>query len=181
MKIPFDIKYRPQIESGEYKVETRDGKPVRIICWDRKYGYPICGLAYEKETGCENYVNAYKNGMTAINGIQEMNDDLFIITPEPFEQALETFLMNADSSEQTFHENVKKYADKLLGLAKKEVLKDLPMWRKWESGACGNGRGIPIAIVKRWLNGYELVDALGIQGEQYIMISDLEKLPGFNE
>ena len=35
-KIPFDIKYRPQIESGEYKVETRDGKPVRIICWDKK-------------------------------------------------------------------------------------------------------------------------------------------------
>jgi len=31
------------------------------------------------------------------------------------------------------------------------------------------------------LNGYELVDALGITGEQYIMLSDLEKLPGFKE
>ena len=34
MKKPFDIKYRPQIESGEYKVETRGGKPARIVCWD---------------------------------------------------------------------------------------------------------------------------------------------------
>lgn len=27
-KIPFDIKYRPQIESREYKVETNDHHPV---------------------------------------------------------------------------------------------------------------------------------------------------------
>lgn len=29
MKIPFDIKYRPQIESGEYYVETTIGSPVK--------------------------------------------------------------------------------------------------------------------------------------------------------
>lgn len=33
-KIAFDIKYRPQIESGEYKVVTKDNKKVRIISWD---------------------------------------------------------------------------------------------------------------------------------------------------
>lgn len=64
---------------------------------------------------------------------------------------------------------------------KAEALKDLPRWRKWENGVCGNGRGNPLAIVKRGLNGHALVDALGIQGEQYIMLSDLEKLPGFKE
>lgn len=38
-KIPFDIKYRPEIESGKYKVVTAEGRPVRIICWDkREYG-----------------------------------------------------------------------------------------------------------------------------------------------
>ena len=36
MKIPFDIKYRPQIESGEYKVETNFGSPVEIVCWNRR-------------------------------------------------------------------------------------------------------------------------------------------------
>lgn len=58
-----------------------------------------------------------------------------------------------------------------------EALQSIPKWRKWGDGACGNGQGIPLAIVKRGLNGYELVDALGISGEQYIMLSDLEKLP----
>ncbi len=56
-----------------------------------------------------------------------------------------------------------------------EALKDLPRWKKWENGAYGNGRGIPLALVVRGLNGYELVDALGIQGERYIVLSDLEK------
>lgn len=62
---------------------------------------------------------------------------------------------------------------------KAEALKDLPRWRRWENGACGNSDNIPIAIVKRGYN-YELVSTLGIQGEHYIMLSDLEKLPGFD-
>ena len=65
---------------------------------------------------------------------------------------------------------------------KRLLLKDLcARWRKWENGAGGNGRGIPLALVVRGLKGYELVDALGIPGEKYIMLSDLEKLPGFKE
>jgi hypothetical protein len=34
MRKAFDIKYRPQIESGEYKVKTESGQDVRIVCWD---------------------------------------------------------------------------------------------------------------------------------------------------
>ena len=63
---------------------------------------------------------------------------------------------------------------------KAEALKDLPRWKIWENGACGNGCNIPIAIVKRGYN-YELVNTLFIQGEHYIMLSDLEKLPGLND
>lgn len=49
-KIPFSIDYRPQIESGEYKVETRDDRPVRIICWDASYeDLPIVGLIGGRE------------------------------------------------------------------------------------------------------------------------------------
>ena len=36
MIIPFNIKYRPQIESGEYKVRTASGNPARVVCWDYK-------------------------------------------------------------------------------------------------------------------------------------------------
>lgn len=35
--VPFDIKYRPQIESGEYKVKYEDDSGIsdaRIVCWD---------------------------------------------------------------------------------------------------------------------------------------------------
>lgn len=31
--IPFDIE---KAKSGKYKIQTRDGKLVRIICWDKK-------------------------------------------------------------------------------------------------------------------------------------------------
>ena len=68
-KISFDIKYRPQIESGEYKVETRDGKPVRIICWDkqeyagqREEPTPIVYLLLS-EGGCEHIMSCTTDGM----------------------------------------------------------------------------------------------------------------------
>ena len=73
-----------------------------------------------------------------------------------------------------------KVAQKFIDIGKTEALKNLPKWRKWENGACGNSDNIPIAIVKRGID-YKLVSTLGIQGEQYIMLSDLEKLPEFKE
>ena len=41
MKIKFDIKYRPQIERGKYKVITASGEPVKIERWDLQGNYPI--------------------------------------------------------------------------------------------------------------------------------------------
>lgn len=76
-------------------------------------------------------------------------------------------------------DNLPSY-DKGFQDGKAEALKDLPRWKIWENGGCGNGNDIPIAIVRRGFK-YELVSALGIQGEHYIMLSELEKLPGFKE
>ena len=43
--VPFDLKYKDKIESGEYLVTTRGGNPVRIVCWDKlDSDYPIIGL-----------------------------------------------------------------------------------------------------------------------------------------
>ena len=43
--VPFDLKYKDKIESGEYLVTTRGDNPVRIICWDKlDPDYPIIGL-----------------------------------------------------------------------------------------------------------------------------------------
>lgn len=69
MRIPFDIKFRPQIESGEYKVETDSKEPVTIIKWDLKNedGNILCYYFDSKEE--IPYVTSGK--------------DLFLIIPEP--------------------------------------------------------------------------------------------------
>ena len=58
MIIPFNIKYRPQIESGEYKVRTASGNPARIVCWDYKsqFDEPVYALITTTEGyeyGCQ--------------------------------------------------------------------------------------------------------------------------------
>lgn len=63
MIIPFNIKYRPQIESGEYKVRTASGKPARIVCWDFKtqLGDPILALIQEPNgEGFYEYASTYR-------------------------------------------------------------------------------------------------------------------------
>lgn len=79
-RIPFDQKYRPQIESGQYKVETGDGRPVRIICWDAKDDRddktlccPIIGLV---DNGKREVVMSWNYRGLVYN----QKGDLFIIT-----------------------------------------------------------------------------------------------------
>lgn len=80
MKIPFDIKYRSQIESGKYKITTRANHPVRLICWDANdYGNPIVAIS-------GGYPIQYtENGKTCNempwNGV-ELNTDLVIVTDD---------------------------------------------------------------------------------------------------
>ena len=82
-KIPFDIKHRPQIESGKYKVVTRIGKPVRIICWDLNGPQPIVGTIYEKQMNQDIIQVFDKNGKYWKESDSESHNDLFIITDEP--------------------------------------------------------------------------------------------------
>ena len=95
-KIPFDIKYRNKIESGEYKVETRNGKPARIICWNKrdKY-YPIIAL-YVNDSRYETFASYNDKGEYYLGSDDERN--LFIVTPEPelteFECAMLRYLQD---------------------------------------------------------------------------------------
>ena len=77
MRVPFDIKYRPQIESGEYKVITRAGEDVKIICWERRCLYPIVCLHGENDT----LLSVTENGMVLPDGRRHYND-LLIVKPE---------------------------------------------------------------------------------------------------
>lgn len=124
MKIPFDIKYRPQIESGEYKVKTRTGESVRIICWDKQGECPI--VVVSCVDGDEGVYTYHENGHY-VNG--EGIYDLFIVTPEEEMTEFELFLFNAvlDNSfvgakgNENALEMTKKIAPELLALAKKEL------------------------------------------------------------
>ena len=138
-KIPFDIKYRPQIESGEYKVETRDGKPVRVICWDmNSYNHIVALVAnYPNYNGSvsEHIFSYSMDGR--YNPSCSSAEDLFLIAPEPelteFEKRLVEFyndgvslpcdkdgMINKREADELLH----KAANELLSLAREQFIKD---------------------------------------------------------
>lgn len=132
-RIPFDIKYRPQIESGEYRVELRDGTPVRIICWEAKGTFPIIGL-FMTDDGCETTTQAHSNGRRSDDKNYESDYDLFIVTPEEekltnFEIAVKSWI---DVVEDIAIDDividdswVRNCAKELLSIARKQIEDDL--------------------------------------------------------
>ena len=80
--IPFDVQRAKRSSNGEEegKIVTRDGKEVRIICFDLKNDkYPIIGLV--KEGDKEAPETFKKNGIYAPDE-KECEYDLFLSVPE---------------------------------------------------------------------------------------------------
>lgn len=146
MKIPFDIAYRSFIESGEFKVETRDGSHARIICWDRHATEPYDGcilvVLVTLRNNSESAYYYYSDGhlWNKANDEGDSSLDLFIITPEPelteFEEGVRQVVVSALSGETPngsggtmnwtvalSNDDVRKLAPRLLELAKKEICK----------------------------------------------------------
>lgn len=134
MRIPFNVKYRPQIESGEYKVETKDGKQVRIVSWD-KNGFECKEIValVTNATGMES-CNIYTiDGLLRSNSCQK-NMNLFIVTPEQAElTGFESGLFSAFSDawqQYLLGEKVnvvewtKEHSAELLSLAREQFIKD---------------------------------------------------------
>lgn len=81
--VPFDLSKAKQITNGELegKIVTRDGRNVRIICWDRNNEtYPIVVLVPDEEDGIEDSLFFTENGTYYEEG--ETKDDLFLQIPE---------------------------------------------------------------------------------------------------
>ena len=49
-RIPFDLQYRSQIESGEYKVVTDMGESVEIVKWNCRGRCPILAVIDDGDT-----------------------------------------------------------------------------------------------------------------------------------
>lgn len=195
-KIPFDIKYRPQIESGEYKVILDCGVEAEILAWDKPGEYPIVCMA-EKEGAIPFRTNS--NGIAYHYPEGSNYSDLFIITPEPELRDWQKFisgclqkygLLDCSAADRI----AKECSAELLELATKELaptfgaeymngyedginygrakaLKDLPRWRKIGRGS-NYSSNIEFIINGRYL---EMTDTLNDVFE--VALSELEKLP----
>ena len=122
MKIPFDIKYRPQIESGEYTLETAHGCSARIICWDKIDNCPI--VALWRDTNGYETCDEYDEFGRHCYGISER--DLYLVDYlTEFEEELLKALDDADNNNfanDPFKFNVVKIVSaKLLLIAKKDL------------------------------------------------------------
>ena len=78
-KIPFNIKYRPQIESGEYKVVTREDRPVEIKIWDLKGDFPVVGVYFDEKNNRDTAVQVTVEGRCSIKPNDDYSDDFFIL------------------------------------------------------------------------------------------------------
>lgn len=198
-KIPFDIKFRPQIESGEYKVETSDGCPARIICWDSPINEdrPIICIVYD------NQIEQYK--ADGRYDYETCNYDLIIITPEPelseFEDAVGAEIFDPPFNEEQI-KVIKEESAKLLALARKEMeeeLKEKVLHDYWKQAsdqciqARKEGKSEALKDLPRWKICYRS-DYDKVQVEEwsngiivmyngyYINITDLfDKLPKEDE
>lgn len=188
-KIPFSIDYKPQIESGEYKVKTRFGEPVEIVKWDCRGDYPILACIFDGDTDDSAFFSNDGKGMSG------SEDVLYIITPEPeltkFEKAVKNMMSPYVKMPDEIH---KEKAAELLELARKELieeqytsdprktdlyklgkeeaLKDLPKWKKI-------GREHNYSLDTEFLiNGRYLEMTNNYLNDVYeVALSDLEKLP----
>lgn len=134
-KIPFGIKFRPQIESGEYKVVTGDDRQVRIISWDKKvFGgrYEIVALVPTTQ-GDTEAVQLYCPDGTLISSNWNEKFKLFIVTPEEEMTDFEAGLFSAFSDgwqqylngeEVDMEQWAKEHSEELLSIAREQLIKD---------------------------------------------------------
>lgn len=106
------------------KICTRDGRPVRIVCWDKLGDYPIIG--------CIKYSDDYEDFETYnIDGSKysfnrEDPNDLFFADEEEelteFEKVVDNIINYPHFQDE---QAVKQFSKTLLDLARKELEKDI--------------------------------------------------------
>lgn len=206
-KIPFHIKYKSQIESGEYKVVNSYGEPVRIICWDARIDFPngirpIISLQLIDQK-YEVVSSHFENGK--IYSFKDAPADLFIVTPEEEPTEFEKFMDKVvdDAIRETYSKDgFYDICRDALALAEKEIAKGhehdvyIPedtyyeqLKKQWEEGY-DKRKVEALKDLPRWepnqvsyseepvlCNGNTILNL----GWVHIHIDQLKKLPGFKE
>lgn len=131
-RIPFNVKYRPQLESGQYKlVCDSTGYIPTILSWDDKTD-PLYPLIVDLR--CINS-DTHKEFPYTADGSQYTDrghsiTDLFIITNEPelteaelyLKSLIECYATTSGNKYELPEESAKKFANKLRELFKKEEI-----------------------------------------------------------
>ena len=175
-KIPFSIAYRPQVESGEYKVVTREDRPVEIIKWDLKGEFPVVGVYYDEKNERETVVQVTRKGLCSIRPCDEYSDDFFVLIEEqsPLPEFVEDVLdiINRLSITGLTDEAGRKVGQRILDKARRQFEKDMPKWKK-VAEVHSFDEGISI---RNTPDGDVLV--LNTDGNKYFLnINELLKLP----
>lgn len=165
-KIAFNIKYRPQIESGEYSVVTREDRPVEIKIWDLKGDLPVVGVYFDEKNNRETAVQVTAEGRCSITPGEDYCDDFFIITDKQelteFEYAVQEIFYKGREDNIDL---LKITSSTLLKVARKQLTAELPSWTK---------TNLPDGI------DYSLDEAIFSFKGYSISINELEKLPKEN-
>lgn len=162
------------LENPQLYVVTRQGHPVRIICTDSPIlHHPIVGFVE-----CDLFTWT-DDGKVIYGGKCEDKNDLFFADEEDelteFEKEVKD-LMNSCCNEigeaDITNEWAKEAAENLLDLARNEILKSLPKWKK-----ATEHKEFPLHLCVMDENMYPFLDTEVNEGDYYIELSDLKTLP----
>lgn len=140
-KIAFDIKYKDAIEARKVKVVTYCGFDVTIVSYNADYkkgevDFPILGLIYGDDE--KDHPEYFKTNGRYIDGA-ESNMDLYILIEEReltnIEHILQMFAVTilfnySRHSKEIAKQTLEKWSERLLSVARKQLEKTLPHWKK---------------------------------------------------
>ena len=175
-KIAFDIKYRAQIESGEYRVVTREDRPVEIKIWDLKGDFPVVGVYYDEKNNRDTAVQVTAEGRCSIKPDDGYCDDFFILIkdqsplPEFVEDVID--IINRLSTMGMTKEAGRKVGERILDKARQYFEKDLPKWKKTQSFE--HSDTINQLVIR---HGVMFASSTKEIGDWFLDLSELEKLP----
>jgi hypothetical protein len=100
MKRKFNLKFRDKIESGEVNVITRNGRSVRIVCWDAIGDYPIVALVKSAKKNFETTLRYDREGVPDVAADESCRNkaiefELFVEDSNPDFTDFEKLILNS--------------------------------------------------------------------------------------
>ena len=153
MKIPFDPTYIPQILDGKVKLETKNGFPVKVLCWDAKSAGredDIIALVMNSDGTTENVWRYYNNGTLISDSSRKGDKDLYMILPDsplkPLEDVMREYATRLNDQDGLSEDEITyEMAKKIMAIARGIAAQRLPTWIK---ATCDMDSEIPEYLIK---------------------------------